>query len=523
MRTPCLAFVCVAVVGVCAYLAGKPDDGPASVAVRLVDADTGDALPGLVRVTPKGKADPLPLPGLYDRLRGLKASKAAAGWHVVPAKGGRTALPRQPLRVEAVSGLESASASVAVDLADDSVKEIVLKLPAVFRPEKEGLAAANTHLHLRSLTKEDAEEYLRQIPAADRLAVTFISYLERKDDDKSYVTNHYPVGEVKALRGGAVLFDNGEEHRHNFEPYGQGYGHVLFLGLSKLVRPVSLGKGITGGGDDDRPLKLGIDEARKQGAAVIWCHNASGYEDVPSALAGRFDAINVFDGTRVGAYEERYYRFLEVGLRLPISTGTDWFVYDFSRVYARPEGALTIASWLAALKAGRNVATNGPLLRLKVGGKAVGEVLALDGAGEVVVEAEGVGRHDFERLQLVHDGKVVQEAKAEKKGAGNAARLTRRAKIDGPGWFAARVETKARNELDNQLFAHTSPVYVDVEGRRRFDPDAAEALSKRLEESRAAVAAKGTFTSGRAKAELLAVYAAAADDLRARARRRGKE
>src|SRR5262249_9752474 len=153
---------------------------------------------------------------------------------------------------------------------------------------------------------------------------------------------------------------------------------------------------------------------KKQGAAVLWCHNTSGYEDVPSALAGRFDALNVFDGSRGGSYEDRYYRYLDIGLRLPISTGTAWFLYDFSRVYARVEGELTIESWLKALKAGRNVATNGPLLRLSVDGKPIGDVLKLDEEKTVRVEAEGVGRHAFERLQLVHNGKVVQEARPGK-------------------------------------------------------------------------------------------------------------
>jgi hypothetical protein len=297
----------------------------------------------------------------------------------------------------------------------------------------------------------------------------------------------------------------------------------MFLDVKTLIKPVSLGKGITQAGDDDRPLKTGLEEARKQGGAVLWCHNTSGYEDVPSALAGRFDAINVFDGSRGGTYEERYYRYLDVGMRVPISTGTDWFIYDFSRVYARVEGELTIKSWLAALKAGRNVATNGPLLRLSVDGKAVGEVLKLDKGKTVKVEAEGIGRHDFDRLQLVHNGKVVQEARSARKGGGYSARLTREVRVGEPGWFAVRVESKVRNELEQVLFAHSSPVYVDLEGRRRFDLDAAQALLKRIEEAQAAIAARGTFSGDRAKADLLAVYAAAADDLRERMKKRGKQ
>src|SRR5262249_24765341 len=152
--------------------------------------------------------------------------------------------------------------------------------------------------------------------------------------------------------------------------------------------------GITAAGDDDRALRPGIDEARGQGGTVLWCHNTLGHEDVPNALAGRLDALNVFDGARLGTYEENYYRYLRIRLRLPISTGTDWFIYDFSRVYSRIDGKLTVKSWLDALKAGRNIATNGPLLSMTVDGKAPGETLKLDKAKKLRVVAEGVGRHD---------------------------------------------------------------------------------------------------------------------------------
>ena len=151
----------------------------------------------------------------------------------------------------------------------------------------------------------------------------------------------------------------------------------------------------------------GLDNARKQGGTIIWCHNTNGDEDVPNALAGRLDALNVFDGSRRGIYEDTYYRFLNIGLRLPISTGTDWFIYDFSRVYAKVPGKLTIPAWLEAVKAGRCQATNGPLLTLTVDGKEPGDVIVQDQPRTVKVVASAIGRGDFQLLELVHNGKVI--------------------------------------------------------------------------------------------------------------------
>src|SRR5207237_3011963 len=113
---------------------------------------------------------------------------------------------------------------------------------------------------------------------------------------------------------------------------------------------------------------------------------------------------NVFDGSRRGSFDDPYYRYLNIGLRMPISTGTDWFLYDFSRVYAKVAGKLTVPAWLAAVKAGRCQATNGPLLSLTVDGKEIGDTIDLDQPRKVRVEATAVGRHNFHELQLVHNG-----------------------------------------------------------------------------------------------------------------------
>jgi hypothetical protein len=425
---------------------------------------------------------------------------------VLPAGGTEVTLPRGKLHLEAVSGLETALARQELDLTTSAPEQVKVPLQFLFHPDKDGLVAGNTHLHLRGLRPEEADDYLRQIPPADRLGVLFISHLERSGDDQNYVTNRYPVGDLPAFTATGVLVNNGEEHRHNFGAYGQGYGHVMFLDLRRLVEPVSLGPGLTGAGDDDRPLVGGIEDARRQGGAVIWCHNTNGHEGVIHALAGRVDALNVFDGSRTGTYEDAYYRYLNVGVRLPISTGTDWFLYDFSRVYARVDGNLTVKSWLKAVKAGRCQATNGPLLALKVDGREPGDTLRLDRPKTVRIQATGVGRHDFQRLQLVHNGRVIQTATAAKEGPGYAARLVREVSVDGPGWFAVRIDATTRNEFDRQLYAHTSPVYVDFGGERLFDVEAARRLLLRLEEAEADIRGRGWFSTPQARARLLALY-----------------
>jgi hypothetical protein len=285
---------------------------------------------------------------------------------------------------------------------------------------------------------------------------------------------------------------------------------------------VSLGPGITGAGVDDRELAPGLDEARRQGGTILWCHNTSGTEFLPRALAGSLDALNVFDGSRGGNYEDRYYRILNLGRRLPISTGTDWFIYDFARVYAKTVAPVSVPGWLDAVKQGRCFATNSPALTLTVEGKEMGAVVALDGAGNVSVEASAVGRHDFQELQLVRNGKVIARSRAVSKDGGYRASVKQRVRIDEPSWFAVRIESTTRNELDQVLFAHSSPVYVDLAGKRTFDVESARAQLKEVEQAQADIRAKGRFSDDAARDKLLADYDRAATQLRNEINQRGK-
>jgi len=218
LRTFILAALSVAFLAASAYLSAGLDKESVNVRLYLVDARTGKGIAGIVRVFPAGQGKPLALPGLFDRLRGLEKSATVVGWYVVPAGGAETTLPRIDLRLEAVSGLETALVRQNVDLRTDLAGKLTIKLPFLFSPKQHGLVAGNTHLHLRGLSREESDQYLRQIPAADGLKVMFISYLERFHDDQHYTTNHYPIGFLKQVRPTAVLSLFGDATRHANRP-----------------------------------------------------------------------------------------------------------------------------------------------------------------------------------------------------------------------------------------------------------------------------------------------------------------
>jgi len=475
------------------------DDEAAVVTLRLVDDADGSPLPALVRVTNVSDGLAIRLPHEIHR---------AANWYSLDAET-TLRLPRRKLAIEAIHGLETERAVREVDVAAGDATTVELRLRRFVEVRKPGLRAGNTHLHLRGLSIAEMDRYLRLVPQTDGLDVVFVSHLRRAVADRDYTSNVLTTADLARLSTPDVQFGNGEEHRHNFGEGGQGYGHVMFLNIQKLIHPVSIGPGIMLEGTDGRPLREGIDAARADGATVVWCHNRFGLEDVPNWLTDRIDAQNIHDGSQVhGSYDETFYRYLNLGLTVPFSTGTDWFIYDFSRVYTPPADEATAAAWLKQLAAGRTYITNGPLLEFTLGEYQIGDVVRLDGATTQRARGVARGRSDFRALELVRNGAVVARVDSQRIDGHFEATLDVDVRLDEPGWLALRIPDveQTKNELDQPLFAHTSPIYVELGGRRMFDRAAATALLEELKAAPPLIEAQGKFADDAQRARVLDVY-----------------
>ena len=92
--------------------------------------------------------------------------------------------------------------------------------------------------------------------------------------------------------------------------------------------------------------------------------------------------------------------------------------------------------------------------------------------------------------------------------------------MDEPAWFAVRIESDTKNEFDQQLFAHTSPVYVEMAGERILDVESGRALLRQMEEGRDDIRMRGKFSNPAARDKMLASYDDAIRDLTERIGRR---
>ncbi len=400
------------------------------------------------------------------------------------------AVPPGRYSIEAVRGINHEPAISYTEVGAGITHGVDFRIPLLKDMHAAGWRSGNTHTHYHLEINEHPDDRLRMVPPAEALDVSVISYLIR--NDSPYITNRYPIGRLPEFSKHGTLVDMGEEARNNSRFEDIGYGHCLFLNIPRLIAPVSTGLLSADGKAPDFPtLGMACEEAQRVGGVTIWCHNGRGMETPVAVALGHLDAFNVGDGGE--PVYERYYALLNCGFRLALSSGTDWWIYDHNRVYVQIEGQFSYDSWLAGLKAGRTMITNGPLLELSVNGSGPGAVLEdLDPSKPLRVKAQAVSRLPFDALEIVHEGKVVAEQPAI---GGREAKLERELPISRGGWIAARVRSSAKTHANRNVFAHTGPVYLRVPNTPRRRAEAAGAFLDEIEASKRYIRKRYTFAS----------------------------
>jgi hypothetical protein len=193
-------------------------------------------------------------------------------------------------------------------------------------------------------------------------------------------------------------------------------------------------------------------------------------ELVADAALGLVDSIDLLGPNDPEGTAVLYHHLLNCGIKLAATVGTDVFLsHSKSKLFSNPPGwgrvyadlgdePLTVDAWQAAIRAGRTFATNGPWLELTVGDGGPGDEIDADSGVTLTARArvEGAG---VEVLELVGpDGTV-----ATSEGPDLEARFV----VTEPGWLAAIARGPMHPDvLGPTVFAHTTPFYINVDGRR---------------------------------------------------------
>jgi hypothetical protein len=195
---------------------------------------------------------------------------------------------------------------------------------------------------------------------------------------------------------------------------------------------------------------------------------------LPADVAlGKVDYYEVLGFSDHQASAAVWYRLLNLGFRLPAGAGTDAMAnfaslrgpVGMNRVYVETGGARDVKAFGDALRRGRSMATNGPLVGLTLGGRGPGGEVSLPRAGgEIAYSAWLRSIVPVDRFQLVCNGAVAAELPLS--GERDTADAKGRIALDRSGWCVVRAfaHGAAHPVLDAYPYATTSPVYVAVEG-----------------------------------------------------------
>lgn len=277
-------------------------------------------------------------------------------------------------------------------------------------------------------------------------------------------------------------------------------GHVGVVGADALYWPWYYGPGYPVYDSTDLPNSAALQFARQHGGINSYVHPVSSrnpfppndaptglpLELVPDAVLGDVDTLEVacLWSDELGT-SEAWYRLLNLGLPITPSAGSDT-MHNFyrtmaigsARIYAKPEGALNLTSYLAAVRRGRSFVTNGPLIKFMAGNAEAGGVISVAPGQSVEWKLEAWSPVAIEKVEILVNGQVVWSGKAF--DAAGHKTFTGRFNAPRGGWLAARIYGGATKWplMDSYPFAHTAPIWFGRTGS--FEPEAARRSAQDL-------------------------------------------
>ncbi|MEU6778663.1 CehA/McbA family metallohydrolase [Nonomuraea angiospora] len=405
-------------------------------------------------------------------------------------------VPCVPLTITAARGMEYGEARLELEPQPGEERLVELAPPRVYDAAARGWYGGDMHVHLNW--------------AGDLVGAPADAAAAAQHGEDLHVLNLL-AGNVSGRR---VYDREALEHWTDVDLPWSDATHVARMGVEyrndllghiyAFAPRAAPGRYHTGfAGDADWPPNAdGLRELRGLGALVGYSHpfrtpiadgdppqgivspmwsNCSARELVADAALGLVDSLDVLTHASIPSTAAVYRRLIGAGNRLAVTAGTDSMISftrsdnqsnppGWARVYARVEGKLTARSFAAAVRAGRTFATTGPWLELSVAGHGPGHVIQAREGQVVRVTATAVGP----------EVAAVRIRTAEGVRAG-AARLTNEPgrapdepliatadlTMDASTYVVAEVLCDRHpRTLAATGYALTSPVYVEVDGRR---------------------------------------------------------
>jgi TolB protein len=387
------------------------------------------------------------------------------------------AVPAGDVEVDVMRGFENHFEQHKVAVTADSTVQLTVRMVPLFvgADEAPNWVSGDVHVHMNYAgTYRNTPAHLVEQAAAENLAIVedLVVNKEQRIPDMAYFS-----AQLDPASTGDHLLLHGQEFHTSY------WGHLGLLNLEhNFILPGYAAYPNTAAASLYPANADVADLAHEQGALVGYVHPFDNLPDpakdlsltaeLPADVAlGKVDYIEVLGFSDHKSTAEVWYKLLNCGFHLPTAAGTDFMgnyaslrgPVGLNRVYAAmPFKPLKIGPWLASIKAGRTFATNGPLLRFSLGGQEVGGEVRLEKKQEVRFSAELFSVVPVDHLQIVCNGKVIQEINSYH----SAAQIRGSILVDSSGWCVLRAFSEKAEYpiLDLYPYATTSPVYVTVAG-----------------------------------------------------------
>ena len=371
---------------------------------------------------------------------------------------------------------------VMVNLLADQDNTLAMALRPLDMPDDwNRWVNGDVHVHMNyGGTYRNTPQRLAMQAAAEDLDVIFnlIVNKEQRVPDMAYFS---PAPD--AVSNDEVLILHAQEYHTSY------WGHMGLIGLnSHLLVPDYSAYPATAAAsiypDNATISRL----ARDQGAAVGYVHPFEPPPPDPGSgtpLTNAFPvdvALGLVDYYEVVGFADPrtsanvWYGLLNCGLQVAAAGGTDAMAnyaslrgpVGINRTYAWvPDASADPAErqqqWLAALRGGHTMATNGPLVSLTVNGSLPGDELALDiGGSEVTYRGVYRSSVPVDHLELIWNGEIVESF--DTGASANSLDIEGTLEIVESGWLALRAWSEGAHPLifDLYPYATTTPVYIRI-------------------------------------------------------------
>ena len=475
---------------------------PAKIRGRLLDGDLDVATPG--RVWVEGNDHQYRLAGPFAAHKSFIEKPVllstvprsygvpffyADGTFEVDIPPGRTIVTLE-------RGFEHSLASESINLAPGETRDLTLSSKRFVDMKADGWVSGDTHIHwvTNAWNVDLPLEHLSLVQKAEDLrVVNNLTLLHRTTVDAFVKPSQAPMGPIRNFCSDDYHIEMAEEYRNQ-----NLYGHLCFLNLKWLVLPIGTGPQIAGDDSLDYPInRTAILQAREQGGISIEAHGVGANHELPlNAVHGLTDSLDQID-------PNDYYRLLDCGFQLPLTNGSDHpaRIAGCARAYVKIDGEFAYEKWIDGIRRGCTFTTSGPLLSLTVNNRNIGEVLTTTASEPLQIQVTAKSRFPLGRVQILSNGDVLREIDTQNQ----EAELTVTMPAGESRWIIARC---SRNNQWNAIWhadiAHTSAVYVHVDGRSVFREEAAHEWIDRMRLHIRDIQTKGLFGNATQRNEALA-------------------